>query len=274
MKKYTVREDGSLKKFTDDTCAQASFCWSRLLREKGIRVNGARVTSDMPVRAGDEVVYYLTPAQQSRAAFSRVFEDENVFVADKESGVNSEAVFSELCERGEFYFLHRLDRNTQGLLLFARNVCAAQALLDAFRTHRTEKRYLAQVKGHMPARHAVCNAYLCKDAARSRVSISSRPVGEKIVTEYEVLREGARTSLLSVTLHTGKTHQIRAHLAFLGHPVVGDTKYGDGALNRELHASRQRLIAKQLRVFPGGGLSYLGERTFVSAHGGEEWELI
>lgn len=56
--------------------------------------------------------------------------------------------------------------------------------------------------------------------------------------------------------------------------MIGDTKYGDGALNRELHASRQRLIAKQLRVFPGGGLSYLGEHTFVSAHGGEEWELI
>ena len=123
---------------------------------------------------------------------------------------------------------------------------AARALLNAFREHRVRKRYLALVKGTLREKHAVLKAYLKKDAASSRVRIFDRPNGEPIVTEYRVLEEGEDRSLLEITLHTGKTHQIRAHLAHIGHPVLGDTKYGDAALNRKLHFTRQKLIAKEL----------------------------
>lgn len=265
MKEFTVREDTTLKTFTDNFYAQASFCFRTLLKAREIRVNGVRVSADMPLKQGDIVRYFLTPKQESRAAFSVVYEDGNVIVADKESGVNSEAVFSALCERGETYFIHRLDRNTAGLLVFAKNAEAEGELLSAFRDRRVEKIYLARVVGCPKEKHAVCTAYLKKDAAVSRVRVSSKPVGEKIITEYEVVERG-ETSLLRVTLHTGKTHQIRAHLAFLGFPIVGDEKYGDGAYNRAHNAVRQKLVAKRLTLHCAGALAYLDGRSFLSSH--------
>ena len=265
MKEFTVREDTTLKTFTDNFYAQASFCFRTLLKAREIRVNGARVSADMPLKQGDIVRYFLTPKQESRAAFSVVYEDGNVIVADKESGVNSEAVFSALCERGETYFIHRLDRNTAGLLIFAKSAEAEGELLSAFRDRRVEKIYLARVVGCPKEKHAVCTAYLKKDAAVSRVRVSSKPVGEKIITEDEVV-EGGETSLLRVTLHTGKTHQIRAHLAFLGFPIVGDEKYGDGAYNRAHNAVRQKLVAKRLTLHCAGALAYLDGRSFLSSH--------
>lgn len=264
MKKFAVSGESSLKNFTDNTCAQASFCFRALLKNREIRVNGKKVGADMPLHAGDEVQYFLTPAQESKTAFFTVYEDENVLVADKESGVNSEAVFSELSGRGEFYFIHRLDRNTAGLMIFAKNKPAEEELLSCFRERKTEKIYHALAVGRMPAQHAVLTAYLIKDEKRSLVRVSEKPAGEKIITEYEVLEERGETSLLKITLHTGKTHQIRAHLAFIGHPVAGDTKYGDGAFNRAHGFSRQRLIAKELCIYSGGKLSYLDGKRFLS----------
>ena len=265
MKVYVAKEDTKLSAFTDDVCAAASFCLRTLLKNRDVRVNGVRVSSDVPLRRGDEVAYYLSAAQAARTGFAVLFEDDNVIVADKESGVNSEAVFSALSERGEAHFIHRLDRNTAGLLIFAKNAQAAEELLAAFRTRRVIKEYLALVAGTPSPKHAVLTAYLKKDAVRATVRISGRPVGEKIVTEYEVLAPGDM-ALLKVTLHTGKTHQIRAHLAHIGHPIVGDEKYGDHAFNRAHHATRQRLIAKSLTLHTEGELAYLAGRTFISAH--------
>lgn len=268
MKEYLVSEDTSLKNFTDNACAQASFCFRTLLKSRDIRVNGVRVSSDVPLQKGDTVRYYMTPKQEGRSAFSLIYEDENVLVADKESGVNSEAVFSALAACGDVRFIHRLDRNTAGLLIFAKNDAAEAELLSAFRARRVEKIYLARVVGTLRETHAVCSAYLKKDAASARVRISLAPVGEKIVTEYTLIRDTDSsddgTSVLKVTLHTGKTHQIRAHLSFLGLPIVGDEKYGDETFNRTRHITRQCLVAKELTVFSDGALSYLSGRKFVS----------
>ncbi len=264
METYTVKEENTLKKFTDDACAQASFAFRTLLKNRNIRVNGERVNSDMPLKKGDVVQYFLTPAQAAKPAFAVLYEDENVVAVDKESGVNSEAVYSALCKEHTTYFIHRLDRNTEGVMIFARTAEAAEELLACFRGNRAKKVYLAVVAGRMEKAHAVEEAYLIKDGMQSAVRITAGPPGEKIVTEYAVLKEKDGLSLLKIILHTGKTHQIRAHLAYLGHPVLGDEKYGDGGLNRRFHCKRQRLISKSLTLSAGGKLRYLGGKEFVS----------
>ncbi len=229
-----------------------------------MRVNGKKVGENVMLSSGDEVAFYMTPAEERVRAYTILYEDENVLVLDKESGVSSEAVFRALEEEGECYFIHRLDRNTEGLMIFAKNAKAAEELLSAFRERRVTKRYLALVFGKMQKRHAVLEAFLEKDEKSAFVRINTAGRGEKIVTEYEVLEERGETTLLIVTLHTGRTHQIRAHLAFLGHPVVGDEKYGDHAKNKALHAARQRLIAKELTLQGGATLAYLDGKTFIS----------
>ncbi len=265
MKNYVVNEKNTLQKFTDNVCAPASFRFRILLKEGRIRVNGKKQKEDCPLSAGDEVCYFLSPKEEAKTGFRIAYEDENILIADKESGVNSEAVDRSLRERGESYFIHRLDRNTAGLLAFAKTPEARDELLISFRERLVTKTYLALVVGTVEKSHAVEEAYLMKDPSEAHVRISASPKGEKIVTEYETLARGAETSLLKITLHTGKTHQIRAHMAFLGHPVAGDMKYGNAPFNRAHHLTRQCLVAKELEFHFTGELAYLNGKKFISS---------
>ena len=265
--KLIVHEEQNLKEFTENEYAQASFAWNYLIKNKEIRVNGKRVDKDVRLFKGDEVCYYLTPKQAEKQAFYTVYEDENVLVIDKESGVNSEAVFAALARQGEYYFIHRLDRNTKGLLIFARNAETEKALLAAFRDRRVEKRYHALCFGQFPKKSDVLTAYLKKDAVRSIVYVNDTPSkgSEKIITEYTVLEslENGATRV-EVVLHTGKTHQIRAHLAHIGCPIAGDMKYGDNAKNKENNCARQCLVAKKLSLCLEGTLAYLNGKMWIS----------
>lgn len=266
MKEFTVDKAQTLKEFTDNTYAQGSFYWSYLLKNKDIKVNGKKVNADLPLSFGDRVAYYLTEKQESRRAFEIVYEDENVLVADKESGVNSEAVFAALNRERECYFLHRLDRNTQGLLIFALNREAETEILNAFRERRVEKVYHAVCFGKFPKAQDVLTAYLKKDKEKALVKIFDSPVtgAEKIVTEYKVLESVNGHTRVEIILHTGKTHQIRAHLAHIGCPVAGDTKYGCSEENRKYNLTRQCLVAKCLTLATDGKLRCLNGKTFVS----------
>ena len=266
MLKLFCDQEQNLKEFTENHYAQASFAWNYLLKNKEIKVNGKRVDADVRIYKGDEIAYYLTPKQEQKPAFYTVYEDENVLVADKESGVNSEAVFAALERAGEYYFIHRLDRNTKGLLIFARNVDTEKQLLAAFKEKRVEKRYHALCVGSFPKSADTLTAYLKKDAARSlvRVTDSSVKGGEKIVTEYKVLETFDGLTRVEITLHTGKTHQIRAHTAHIGCPIVGDMKYGNTLKNKALNCARQCLVSKILSLDVQGKLAYLSGKTWVS----------
>ena len=257
----------SLKEFTENNYAQAAFFWHQLLKTKDIKVNGKRVSGDLTLYKGDVICYYLTAKQSEKPAFYTVYEDENILIADKESGVNSEAVFAALARERECYFIHRLDRNTKGLIAFALNEKAEGALLNAFKNRAAEKKYHALCFGFFPKESDVLTAFLKKDAEKSLVKIYDKPVngGEKIVTEYKVLQafDEGKTKV-EVTLHTGKTHQIRAHLAHAGCPIVGDMKYGNTAKNKEENATRQHLVSKYLRFYLEGEFAYLNDKAWVS----------
>lgn len=266
MLELVLDKPQTLKEFTENNYAQAAFFWNILLKNKDIRVNGVRVGADMPLQTGDTVCYYLTAKQADKAAFYTVYEDENVRIIDKESGVNSEAVFAALSREGEYYFIHRLDRNTKGLMAFARNARTESALLAAFKGKRVEKKYHALCFGSFERSEDVLTAYLKKDGERALVKVFDRLVSgaEKIVTQYRVLDIADGMTKAEITLHTGKTHQIRAHLAHIGCPIVGDMKYGNSAKNKEVKAARQCLVAKRLRFCLDGEFAYLNEKEFCS----------
>ena len=265
MKKFTVKENSTLKDFTDATYPQGSFAYNALIKKGDIRVNGVKQRANCAVAAGDEVVYYTTPAQEAKTSHSVVYEDENVFIADKLSGVSSEALFCELSEKGCLP-VHRLDRNTSGLIVLAKTEEAQSELLAAFKERAVEKVYLCLAKNAFKAENGVLTAYLSKDAKNGLVRIYPSPNADrvKIVTEYEVQEKRGDLALVKVTLHTGKTHQIRAHLSSIGCPVLGDEKYGDFALNKKYGLTRQVLVAHSLRFNLAGKLSYLNGKSFES----------
>ena len=267
MVKFVSDKQQTLKTFTENNCAQASFAWSYLLKNKEIKVNGKKIQQDVVLQAGDEVCYYLKEKQQEKKAFHVVYQDENVMIVDKESGVNAEAVFAELSRSFEnCQFIHRLDRNTQGLMAFAFGENAEKELLNAFKERRVEKIYHALCFGKPKEDEGVLTAYLKKDESQSLVRIYDVPINgaEKIITEYKVLETRESVSKLEIRLHTGKTHQIRAHLSHVGCPIVGDMKYGDKERNKGLKRARQCLVAKSICFAFTGELSYLNGKRFQS----------
>lgn len=212
------------------------------------------------------------PALQAAAAgFGLVYADANILALDKPVGLataeadgGQDTLESRLkAVYGQAWPLHRLDVNTTGLVLFARTEAARDELLVAFENRHIHKTYHCVVKGTPSPKEALCRAYLLKDAQKARVTIFDSPVAgaKEIETAYRVLSSRGGESLLAVELHTGRTHQIRAHLAHLGHPLLGDDKYGDRDWNRARKVTLPRLCAVELTFSLAGQspLAYLND---------------
>ena len=260
MKTFICTQPQNLRDFTDFTYPQGSFCFARLLREKDIKVNGVRVSKNVMLNAGDTVVYYTTQKDESAPTHITVFEDDNIIIVDKFSGVTSEGLCVELNTCGTFYAVHRLDRNTSGLMVFAKTENAERELLKAFKEHGLQKTYIAVCKNNFKESSCTLNAFLKKDEKNALVKVYDKQIDNavKIITEYSVLQQNDDLALVEINLHTGRTHQIRAHFAYIGCPVLGDEKYGDEVLNRKYGVRRQCLVAKKLQFKNlAGGIGYL-----------------
>lgn len=221
---------------------------------KDVKRNGQRIGPQTQVAAGDVLEVYVPQV----IPLAIVFSDAQYMVINKAQGMpvqgdgSVEAVHLRAFGAPVFA-CHRLDVNTGGLALFARDEAALQRATEAFAARRVEKAYQAVVQGVPSPSQAVCDAYLKKDARRATVWVS-HAAGEEyhpIRTGYRVLEAAGESSLLEIDLFTGRTHQIRAHMAYLGHPVLGDDKYGDRAYNKRYGMRRQLLWATRLTLWDG-----------------------
>jgi 23S rRNA pseudouridine955/2504/2580 synthase len=263
----------------------------RVIRSGEVRVNKGRASADTRLALGDEVrvppVRMAEPAPAGVPAapareFTVLFEDEHLLAIAKPSGVavhgGSGVAFGVIEQlrraRPAAKFLelvHRLDKETSGVLLLAKKRSALLALQDQFRNRATDKRYAALVIGAWPANRKVIDVALHKtlDAQGERhvhPVAAEHADGRRSITLVKVAKTFPAFTLLDVTLKTGRTHQIRVHLATEGHAIVGDPKYGDFALNRQMargghRFARMFLHARQLAfTHPASG-----ERIDLSA---------
>ncbi|MGI5840231.1 MAG: RluA family pseudouridine synthase [bacterium] len=270
----------------------------RALRHKDIRLNGIRISHAGPVRSGDTVTVFLadTSAAGSRGGEDGpliIYEDEHLLLVKKQPGIvvlpDKGRPGPSLTEMVEAYWrgrptgekggavpypCHRLDRNTGGIVIYAKTEQALAEMRRRFAGHEVRKYYECVVRGRPAPARGELRHNLRKDSRAGKVYIYDTPQAGTVpvITRYRLRRSGAGNSLLEVELVTGRTHQIRAHLAYIGCPIIGDRKYGAWEWNRTQGEKKQALWA--IRVCfdfaTGGVLSYLKGRCYSAPD--PEWE--
>lgn len=251
----------------------------KLFRKKDIKINGRRISDNVTVYENDEVLVYIPDkALKRNLMLDVVFEDDNILVINKPIGIEVIGENSLTTEIQSIYNntsfppmpCHRLDRNTTGLILFAKNVESLNILLEKFKQREIEKHYKALVYGILKQKTRKLESFLFKDAKESIVYISD--IQKKgylpIITRYTVLEENIKdnTSLLDVEIETGRTHQIRAHLSHIGYPIIGDGKYGSNDINKQFKAKYQKLSSYILKFnfsTDAGILNYLNKKEII-----------
>lgn len=305
MKEFTINRNDSgqrVDKFLQKAVPRMpQSLMYKYIRMKRIKLNGKRCEISTRLNEGDVMQLYINDEFFDTAAETEfltappvlniVYEDENILLVDKKNGLvvheddekTSDTLINRilhyLYDKGEYKpeeensfvpaLCNRLDRNTGGIVIAAKNAESLRILNQKIKDRELEKRYLCITVGIPPKKHDTMTAYLEKNADGNTVKVTDKktPSNKTIITTYDVLKTGGRLALVEVKLETGRTHQIRAHFAHIGCPLLGDGKYGINQVNREYKVKTQALYSYKLKfTFAGddnGCLDYLNGREFT-----------
>ena len=221
-----------------------------ILRKKDIKLNGKKVLENVEVKKGDTITVYLPDKKEKKVEV--VFEDQNIIIANKPQGMEvtkKDKVFldSECLEEVlNATACHRLDKNTEGLVVLAKNKTAEKLLLGAFKNHDIKKKYSAIVFGKINKNGQKLSNFLQKNDNFVKILDKKEENSQTAKMSYVVKKQNGELFEIEVDLETGRTHQIRAQLAHYGIFVLGDEKYGDKAINKKYHKSKQQLCAYKI----------------------------
>lgn len=253
----------------------------KTFRKKDIKVNNRWVANDYILVQNDKIDIYLEhsilDAVEQIKEIETVYQDSNILIVNKPRGlqvqpsvndnISLDEIINNQIKPSQFRaeLCHRLDRNTGGLVILAKNQHSLNLILNQFKNGSIQKFYICYVEGVLPKKYDVLESYLVKNPLKSQVFIYDkfRKNSKKITTVYKVLDYKNNITKLEIELKTGKTHQIRAHLAHIGYPVIGDFKYGSTMVNRKYNQKHQALWAyKIIFSFPKNShLHYLNDKV-------------
>lgn len=244
MINFKNEEVGSLSKIILKKYPTITFGELKILfRKKDVKVDGKRINADIKLIGGEEILVY-----NKEKNIKTLYEDDNLIVVHKPFGVETTKVDKaylgqSLEEMTNAFACHRIDMNTEGIVILAKNKFIQNEMFKEFKLNNIHKFYIAQVYGILNKKEDVLSGYLIKMADGVKIVDKKEKNALEIKTKYKVLKEEKECSLVEIELLTGRTHQIRAHFAHIGHFVVGDNKYGDKEINKKLGFKKQCLCS-------------------------------